>query len=88
MQVTKVIAKGDMLTIVGVQDEQTYYASGWLSATTNHFDASVYTKDGNRKPNAKPRTMTDAEKLAYYERLLIEQNDLAEPVVLFQAEEA
>ena len=31
--------------------------------------------------------MTDKEKLAYYERLLIEQNSLKEDVVLFQAEE-
>ena len=87
MKVTKVVAKGDTLNILGVQDGQTYYASGWLSATTNHFDGSAYQKDSHRKPNAKSRTMTDDEKMAYYVRLLIEQNDLAEPVVLFQAEE-
>lgn len=86
MKVLKVVAKGDELTILGEQDGQEYIARGWLSATTNHYDASTYLEDGSRKAKAKARTMTDDEKLAYYERLLIEQNALAEPVILFQAE--
>lgn len=59
----------------------TLIALGWLSATTNYFDKKQHDKDGNRKPDAKPREMTDDEKLEYYESVVVEQN----PMVFRQA---
>ena len=43
-------------------------ATGWVSATTNHYDASAYSEaDGDlvRDAKAKPRAMTKAEVAAY-----------------------
>ncbi len=42
-------------------------AEGWLSAMTNHYDVD---ESGERKKGAKPREMSDAEKLAYMQSLL------------------
>jgi hypothetical protein len=49
-------------------------AIGWVSATTNHFAPDSIGKDGHRKPDAKPRAMTDDERSAYARRLIIEQH--------------
>lgn len=83
MKVTRVTARGDTLIILGEQGKQEYKAVGWLSATMNHYDASAYKQDGHRKASAKPRAMTKEEKLAYYERLLFEQNQLEEEIEVF-----
>jgi hypothetical protein len=50
-------------------------ARGWVSATTNHFDADAYDPaTGHRTPDAKPREMTEDEKRAYAERVVREQH--------------
>lgn len=82
---------------VGTEDDGTpivderpvvFEATGWVSAITNHFDASDYFPDGNRKPLpppdgvssgernefAMPRKMTAKERTAYAVGLLRTQN--------------
>lgn len=49
-------------------------ARGWISATTNHFDADAYGDDGHRVSGANPRAMTEQERAEYALRLLGEQN--------------
>ena len=52
-----------------------FKARGWVSATTNHFDATAYdAKTGHRNPNARARVMTDRECNDYAIGLLIAQN--------------
>jgi hypothetical protein len=63
--------------------ERVIRAHGWMSALTNHYDLeSELDKNGVETgqlvrvggAQAQPRTMTADERLAYFERLLIEQN--------------
>lgn len=54
-----------------VKEPLEFEARGWLSALTNHYDASAYDADGNLKDDAKPRQMTTAERRAYCEGLLV-----------------
>jgi hypothetical protein len=49
-------------------------ATGWVSATTNHFPPSAYDALGNRDPAIPPRAMTPAERDAYYLQLVQEDN--------------
>jgi len=75
----------DALLVVGTIDGTQVQAQGWLSATTNHFGANAYEEDGSRKDSANPRVMSPDELLVYAAGLLDAQNP-APPVVLFQAE--
>lgn len=45
-------------------------ATGWVSATTNHYDPDAYDEDGHLIADAKPRTMTAAEVGEYALSLL------------------
>jgi hypothetical protein len=54
-------------------------AQGWVSATTNHYDAKSYDKAGNLKDGAEPREMKASEVKRYCERLLVEQNPVTAP---------
>lgn len=49
-------------------------ARGWVSATTNHYDASAYRKDGSRDPKTAARAMTPTEVGEYARTLVIEQH--------------
>lgn len=65
----------DQVLIEGFDDSnpaELLKATGWVSATTNHFDKKAYDDEGNRDSNAKPRSMTDNEKTAYWTELLEE----------------
>lgn len=64
-------AGSDVLAVEGVRDAQIITATGWVSATTNHYDVD---DEGARVKDAKPRTMTEAEILNYARALLAEQN--------------
>lgn len=68
----------DVLHVTAEAGDETYEATGWVSATTHHFDAKHYGKDGHLVERAKPRAMKQAEVGEYALRLLLEQNpDLA-----------
>lgn len=63
-------------------------ATGWVSATTNHFGEECYQQRGgerHRKDTAKPRLMTEVEVGHYCYRLLREAylNSLRAPARVF-----
>jgi hypothetical protein len=62
---------GDVLEVRGSVDGEEVTATGWVSALTNHYDASAYGDDGHLRDGAKPRKMTKAEQLDYCRRLLV-----------------
>lgn len=62
---------GDVLNVEGVREAQRITATGWVSATTNHYDLDA---NGSRVKGAKPRTMTEAEILEYARGILESQN--------------
>ena len=73
VKVTEVRELGnDVLLVEGAVDGVDVRAQGWVSATTNHFDADAYGADGHRKPDATPRKMTAKERREYCARLLVE----------------
>lgn len=65
---------GDVLLVEGIVDGAVATATGWVSATTNHYEPKSYGADGHLKPTARPRARTRPEVLAYARRLLLEQN--------------
>lgn len=84
--ITAVLDAGDDVLKVEALDPDgnKLEAFGWVSATTNHYDASAYTTDaaGNlhRDPAALPRAMTAAEVGEYAHSLLLAQHpELAAP---------
>lgn len=57
---------GDLLLAVARdQDGNEHTATGWVSATTNHYDPESYDTDGNLIKKAKPRSMTTVEVATY-----------------------
>ena len=73
VSVTEVRELGnDVLLVEGTVDGTPVRAQGWVSATTNHFDADAYGADGHRKAGAKARAMTRSERTQYHGRLLLE----------------
>lgn len=97
VRVVRVVdAGGDVLRVFGERDverdgetvAEPIAAIGWVSATTNHYDAPIIKDEqrvgkhivataGQRQHDAEPRAMTQDEKNAYAVRLLEEQNPLA-----------
>lgn len=78
----------DVLIIEGTVDGEPTTAQGWLSAMTNHYDASAYGDDGHRDPKAQPRAMDDDERMAYWHDLLLASVPAPAddaPAVLFEA---
>ena len=61
----------DVLAVMGTVDGVAVEARGWMSAMTNHYQPTDYDEGGNLKDGAKPAVMTDAERLAYMQGLLI-----------------
>jgi len=55
-------------------DPDAYYAEGEQAAWDPENPDELVDVGGHLKPDAKPRPMTKAERLAYYQRLLEEQN--------------
>lgn len=53
---------------------RTLIAYGWRSAITNYYPPNQYQANGHLIPGAVSRAMTPAERRAYFERLLNEQN--------------
>lgn len=60
----------DVLEVLGTVNGEAVRATGWVSAMTNFYPPEAYGEDGHRKAKAKPRAMTDAEKLVYMKSLL------------------
>lgn len=56
---------GDVLLVKATDGAQTYEARGWVSATTNHYDAKAYGEDGQLGAKAKARAMTPDEVRSY-----------------------
>jgi hypothetical protein len=78
----------DRLEAVATDDAgNEYRATGWVSATTNHFDPHAYGDDGHLDPKAEPRQMTAAEVGEYALSLILEQHpELTPPAVQATAE--
>lgn len=65
----------------------TVTASGWVSATTNHYPPESYDAEtGHRHDGATARHMSEAELVDYARGLLAEQDPDPEPVVLYTAD--
>lgn len=62
----------DVLRVTGQVDGQDVEASGWVSATTNHYAATDYDSDGNLKDGAEPQQMSVAQIRAYCRQLLLD----------------
>lgn len=67
-------AGNDVLAVEGVRDARVITATGWVSATTNHYAADTYDDDGHRKQGSTPREMARSEVLEYARGLLEAQN--------------
>lgn len=87
----------DVLEVHGTIDGRAATARGWVSATTNHYNADDYEEIAepakgkqhkgevagrHLKASAKPRVMTKAERLSYAIRLLDEQNQQPKEIAL------
>lgn len=72
VKVTRVEDHGDdVLVVHGQVDGVAVTARGWVSAMTNHFPGAALDKNGNRDVKATPTSMNDAEKMAYWQSLLV-----------------
>lgn len=70
----------DVLGAVARDEEgNEFAATGWVSATTNHYDPESYDSNGNFTKKAKPRTMTPAEVSTYALSLFATPSPVAEP---------
>lgn len=70
-------SEGDVLEVFGTVNGIPVHARGWVSAMTNYYEPSDYLppdEQGNvhRRPDARPREMTDEEGLRYWRELLEE----------------
>lgn len=63
IELTEVLDLGDDLLLVKAVDADgnEHEATGWVSATTNHYSLDAYDAKGNLSKDAKPRAMTPAE---------------------------
>lgn len=83
-----VLLANDVLLVEGERDGVAVTARGWASATTNFYPPDTYRQvtaeeaksmglavgELYRVEGAQPRAMTEAEREAYAEALLAEQN--------------
>jgi hypothetical protein len=81
VQITDVLDAGDDVLLVRAVDADgnELEATGWVSATTNHYAPSAYSKDAEtdelvRDAKVEPRAMTPAEVGEYAKRLMLEQH--------------
>jgi hypothetical protein len=66
---------GDVLQVAAHDDDGTAYAAtGWVSATTNHYDPSAYDESGDLVEGSQSRAMTPDEVGTYAMQLLVEQS--------------
>lgn len=84
MEITEIVNCGDdLLRVTATLDTgDTITATGWVSATTNHYDPAAYDVDGNLVAKATPRAMTPTEVGEYAQQLVLDQHpQLAAAVV-------
>lgn len=79
LELVSVADLGDDVLGAVAHDEEgnEFSATGWVSATTNHYDPESYDSDGNLVKKAKPRAMTPAEVTTYALSLFAPQIEAA-----------